>query len=82
MQVVCALVFGKDEDAGGFEFSQELVDEAVAGHFRELLAGNMVQFTPTIAAHFLRPLVHLCISGAPATFCESLFAADRGVAGW
>ena len=60
---LCALVFGKSEDGGGFDFSQTLVDDAVAG-IKEFLTGSLVPFWPTVPAYFLRPLVHLCISGA------------------
>ena len=67
---VCALVFGKLEDGGGFDFSQTLVDDVVAG-IKEFLTGSLVPFWPTVPAYFLRPLVHLCISGA----CSSLFSS-------
>ena len=60
---VCALVFGKLEDGGGFDFSQTLVDDVVAGS-KEFLTGSLAAFWPTVPAYFLRPLVHLCISGA------------------
>ena len=67
---VCALVFGKLEDGGGFDFSQTLVDDVVAG-IKEFLTGSLVPFWPTVPPYFLRPLVHLCISGA----CSSLFSS-------
>ena len=28
------------------------------------MTGSLVPFVPTLPAYFLRPLVHLCISGA------------------
>ena len=60
---LCALVFGKLEDGGGFNFSQTLVDDVVAV-FKEILTGSAAPFWPTLPAYYLRPLVHLCISGA------------------
>ena len=62
-QLVCATVFGKDEDGGGFEFSQELVDDIVQTQ-RDWLTGAMVPFYPTVSSFLLRPVVNLCISGA------------------
>ena len=62
-QLVCATVFGKDEDGGGFEFSQELVDEVVQTQ-RDWLTGTWVTFYPTVSSFLLRPVVNLCISGA------------------
>ena len=67
---ICALVFGKLEDGGGFEFTQTLVNDVVAG-FKQFLTGSVVPFWPTLPAYYLRPLVHLCISGA----CSSLFSS-------
>ena len=61
-QALCAIVFGKEEDGAGFEFTQELVD--TVAQLKSFLTGGAVPFFPTLAAHFLRPLVHLCISGA------------------
>ena len=58
-------MFGKKEDGGGFEFTQTLVDDTVK-QLKELLTGSLAPFFPTLPAHFLRPLVHLCISGASA----------------
>ena len=63
---VCALVFGKLEDGGGFDFSQTLVNDVVTGS-KEFLTGSLAPFWPTVPAYFLRPLVHLCISGALRT---------------
>ena len=59
---MCALVFGKEEDAGGFEFSQELVDDFVPS-LQGWLTGALAPYFPTLPAYYLRPLVHLCISG-------------------
>ena len=59
----CALVFGKLEGGGGFDFSQTLINDITAGR-REFLTGSLVAFVPTLPAYYLRPLVHLCISGA------------------
>ena len=56
-------MFGKKEDGGGFEITQTLVDDCVA-FCKEQLTGTMVPFFPTLPAYCLRPLVHLCISGA------------------
>ena len=67
MQALCALVFGKEEDfvrGGGFEFTQELVNDIVTFNRNFLTGLVMVPFIPTLPAYFLRPLVHLCISGA------------------
>ena len=63
---VCALVFGKLEDGGGFDFSQTLVNDVVAGS-KEVLTGSLAAFWPTVPAYFLRPLVHLCISDGEHT---------------
>ncbi len=57
------MVYGKKEDGGGFEFTPTLVDDTVK-YLRSHLTGGIVQFFPTLPAHFIRPLVHLCISGA------------------
>jgi hypothetical protein len=63
LQILCALAFGKDEDGGGFGFTQELVDDAVT-HLKSNMTGGLMPFFATLPAYFLRPLVHLCISGA------------------
>ena len=60
---LCALVFGKLEDGGGFDFSQTLINDITMG-IREFLSGSLVPFWPTVPAYYIRPLVHLCISGA------------------
>ena len=62
-QLVCATVFGKEEDGGGFEFTQELVDDILASA-QDWLTGALVAFFPTVSSFLLRPVVHLCISGA------------------
>ena len=62
--ILCATVFGKGEDSrdkGGFEFSQDLVNEVVMTH-GSWLSGPLVGFFPTLPAHFLCALVNLCIS--------------------
>ena len=62
--ILCATVFGKGEDSrdkGGFEFSQDLVNEVVMTH-SSWLSGPLVAFFPTLPAHFLCALVNLCIS--------------------
>ena len=62
-QILCALVFGKDEAGGAkFQFTQELVDDIVAAR-KDFLTGALVSLYPTIPAYDLRSLVHLCISG-------------------
>ena len=58
------MVFGKKEDGGGFEITQELVQDTVV-FLQEQLTGSYMPFLPNLTAHFLRPLVHLSISGAP-----------------
>ena len=63
LQILCALVYGKKEDGGGFEITQTLVADTVT-QLKENLTGDMVPLFPTLPAHYLRPLVHLCISGA------------------
>ena len=60
---MCALVYGKKEDGGGFEFTPTLVDDT-AKYLRSNMTGDLVPYFPTLPAYFLRPLVHLCISGA------------------
>ena len=60
---LCAVVFGKDEGGGPFTFSESLVHNVVAIQ-REWISNpllNLVQ--PTLEPYYLRPLVHLCISG-------------------
>ena len=64
-QILCALVFGKEEDGAGFKFTQESVDNIVTLE-QQFLTGSLVPFFPTLHAYNLRPLVHLCISGASA----------------
>ena len=59
--MLCALVFGKEEDAGGFQFTQDSVDLALVT-FKEYLSGTIWPFFPTLEPHFFRPVVHLCIS--------------------
>ena len=56
-------MYGKREDGGGFEITQELVQDTVVV-LQEQLTGSYVPFLPKLPAHFLRPLVHLSISGA------------------
>eukprot|EP01045_Picozoa_sp_COSAG04_P006640 COSAG04_NODE_330_length_16594_cov_25.794146_14_plen_146_part_00 len=58
----CALVFGKLEDGGDFDFSQTLVNDITVGR-REFLTGSLAAFNPSLPACYFRPLVHLCISG-------------------
>ena len=63
LQTLCALVFGKKEDGGGFVFTPTLVDDTVT-YRKSSLTGDFAMFLPTLPAFFLRPLVYLCISGA------------------
>ena len=70
MQTLCALVFGKKEDGGGFEFTQPIVADTVT-QLKENLTGDMVPIFPTLPVYFLRPLVHLCISGVSAPIVEA-----------
>ena len=76
LQILCALVFGKKEDGGGFEFTPTLVDDTVK-YLRSSLTGDFALFLPTVPAYFLRPLVHLCISGTQA-LSPSPTLADSG----
>ena len=60
--ILCAWAFGKEE-AGGFAFSQTLVDDTI-GVFATWLGTELfAAFFPTLPTFFVRPLVHLCISG-------------------
>ena len=56
---------GKEED-GGFSFTQEPIDDIILLFAVSLTgaAGIDVANLPPLAGHFLRPFVHLCISGA------------------
>ena len=69
LQILCTLVFGKNEDGGGFEITQKLVDGAVT-QLKEQLTGEVKAWLVKLPAHFLRPLVYLCISGA-SVFIEA-----------
>ena len=64
MSAVCALAFGKEEEGGGFMFSQEQVDDTVVSHL-SVFSGTASSWTPQLESFFLRAIVHLCISGAP-----------------
>ncbi len=77
LQIVCALAFGKEEDGGGFEFTQDLVADIVRCQHSWLSKPIMVAFYPTLPAYFLRPLVHLCISGT-RSLSPSPTLADSG----
>ena len=59
--MICAVVFGKEEEDGGFSFSQQLIDEGL-DLLRNICTGTLQPFFPLLPPHFLRPLVHLCIS--------------------
>ena len=58
---VCSLVFGKQEDGGGFEFTQEVVDSLVKGT-RSYLSGDMSPICPILPNFFFQIWTHLCIS--------------------
>ena len=61
--ILCALAFGKEEAGGGFEFSQLLVDDAIGVFATWLGTSDFAAYFPTLPTFFIRPLVHLCISG-------------------
>ena len=59
---ICAVVFGKQEDADSFDFTEAQVD-ALAVYMQDAFDGALrffVQATP----HFLKPIEALCISDA------------------
>ena len=60
---VCAFAFGKMEEGGAFEFSQDIVDGALQTALT-IFSGAMLPYNTMLAPWFLRSLVHLCISDA------------------
>ena len=72
MSAVCALAFGKEEEGGGFMFSQEQVDDTVVSHL-SVFSGTASSLVRQLESFFLRAIVHLCISGA--SVCPSGFVS-------
>ncbi len=72
MSAVCALAFGKDEEGGGFAFSQEQVDDTVCNTL-SVFSGTASQWTPQLEPFFLRSVLHLAISGMPFSCASCLF---------
>ena len=60
---VCAFAFGKMEEGGAFEFSQDIVDGALQTALT-IFSGAMQPYNTMLAPWFLRSVVHLCISDA------------------
>ena len=60
---VCAFAFGKMEQGGAFEFSQDIVDGALQTALT-IFSGAMQPYNTMLAPWFLRSVVHLCISDA------------------
>ena len=58
---VCALVFGKEEDGGGFDFSQDSID-ATVNYCLQGFSGGLAPFNPLLPPHFFRIWVPLTIS--------------------
>jgi hypothetical protein len=58
---VCALVFGKEEDGGGFDFSQDSIDTTV-NYVLQAFSGALAPFNPLLPPHFFRIWVPLTIS--------------------
>ena len=61
--ILCALAFGKEEAGGGFKFSQTLVDDTIGVFASWLGTETFATLFPALPTFFVRPLVHLCISG-------------------
>jgi hypothetical protein len=63
--MLCAIVFGKNEEEvqGGdeFQFSQDII-EVIPNHLRQIASGPTAAYYTILPAHYLQPLVQLCIS--------------------
>ena len=60
---ICAVLFGKQEDGDGFEFSDAQID-LVLVFTKDVFDGNLRQWVAIIAANWLKPVEALCISDA------------------
>lgn len=84
---LASLAFGKDED-GGFSFTHQMINDVLA-QLGDTITGHIRPFFPVLPPHFVRPALHLCISGTPPFLkavcngCERLcvcWAADTNKA--
>lgn len=57
---ICAVVWGKEEHSGGFEFTQTMVDNFLA-NTQDIFSGHLAPYSE-LSSHWLRALQHLCIS--------------------
>jgi hypothetical protein len=58
---ICALLFGKQEEGGAFEFTQEMIDVSVNSSVT-VFSGIMAAFNPVLPSFFFRIWIQLCIS--------------------
>lgn len=73
--MLCALVWGKQEEGGGFSFPKSMTDEVLL-FFRDMLdADNVISQFFELSRHFLKPLVNLCISD----FNKALLLQNEGL---
>ena len=63
--MLCAIVFGKEEETA-FTFSQDSVDEIMIIQ-KNMFSGELAPYVQP-PAHYLTPVVHLCISDANKIF--------------
>ncbi len=60
---VCALAFGREEE-GEFRFSQEMIEGVLTSLQAVFSDERLIPFYEKLAPTYLRPVLHLCISGA------------------
>jgi hypothetical protein len=72
---VCALAFGREEE-GDFRFSQEMI-EGVLTSLQTVFSDEMLlPFYPNLAPTYLRPVLHLCISGTYSSDTHCIVVSD------
>ena len=57
-QMLCTLVFGKDESSDVFSFTQVQIDSVLV-QLQAVLTGMMAAWVPSLPPYWFRPLVHL-----------------------
>eukprot|EP01051_Picozoa_sp_SAG22_P016103 SAG22_NODE_2212_length_2831_cov_2.290996_1_plen_646_part_10 len=59
--MICAVIFGKDEEGSDFHFSQSDINSVVVV-LKDILSGALVAWFPELPGHWFLPMLHLCVS--------------------